>query len=89
MRTPPWPSMPRTLAQASTSATAAVPYYAYGPSPVDPRTGEKSLLADIVGLIATGKPNCAIPQADDEAREGGHEVDRVRERGAQAEAAVN
>lgn len=29
----------------------------------------KSLLADIVGLIATGKPNCAIPQADNEAEE--------------------
>ena len=29
----------------------------------------KSLLADVVGLVATGKVNCAIPQADSETEE--------------------
>lgn len=29
----------------------------------------KSLLADTTGLIATGKPNCAIPQAENESEE--------------------
>lgn len=35
-----------------------------------PKMGSgKSLLADVVGLIATGKDNCAIPQAENEAEE--------------------